>query len=163
MAGPAPHRVRSAREALGLSQAQLAAAARLSRQSIGAIEAGRAVPAVDVALRIAAALQRSVEQLFAAPAAAAPLVTEPTGTLRAEACASERVALAHIADRWLSYPLSGDAARTSADAVTLGEQRRSSPRRRSGAPVLSVTPVRPLQEVQGNLVLMGCALGLGLL
>jgi len=59
------HPVRLRREARGLSQVALAAAAQLTRQSIGALEAGRAVPAVDVALRIAAALGCTVEELFA--------------------------------------------------------------------------------------------------
>jgi len=67
MAQAGPNRVRSTRVALGLSQATLAATTRLSRQSIGAIEAGRATPAVDVALRIAAALDSSVEDLFGVP------------------------------------------------------------------------------------------------
>ncbi|MEY4546733.1 MAG: hypothetical protein RL685_2928 [Pseudomonadota bacterium] len=174
MTGRTPNAVRSAREALGLSQAALAAASQLSRQSIGAIEAGRAMPAVDVALRIAASLQYSVEELFGVSAAASSLSTEAVASQYApqpapESSAAERaveqrgrVALAHIAGRWLSYPLSGDAARTSADALALpapegvGRRARSSPR-------LAVAPVRPLEEVQGNLVLMGCALGLGLL
>src|SRR5687767_7941348 len=86
------HPLRAAREALGLSQAALAAATRLSRQSIGAIESGRAVPAVDVALRIAAALQQSVEALFGVPAAAPVLTTEPV----AAAQSGSRVALAQI-------------------------------------------------------------------
>jgi molybdate-binding protein len=91
------------------------------------------------------------------------------------------VALAHIAGRWLSYPLSGDAARTSADALALPAPEVVGRRARSASvgsrattsvgsraitpasPRLAVAPVRPLEEVQGNLVLMGCALGLGLL
>ncbi len=155
------NRVRAARQALGLSQAALAAATQLSRQSIGAIEAGRALPAVDVALRIAAALQRSVEELFAAPAAATPLVTSRVGG-GASAAWPGRVALAQIGGQWLSYPLSGEAARTSADAVALPVAEQAAQQRRRSS-TLAVTPVRPLAEVQGNLVLMGCALGLGLL
>lgn len=154
--------LRAAREALGLSQAALAAATRLSRQSIGAIEAGRAVPAVDVALRIAAALQQSVEALFGAPAVAPPLATEPV----AAAQLGGRVALAQIGGRWLSYPLAGDAARTSADALVVERapvvvKRRA--RARAVPRAVPVVPVRPLAELQSNLVLMGCALGLGLL
>jgi molybdate-binding protein len=154
------------------------------------------MPAVDVALRIAAALQRSVEELFAGSAAATPLATESVASQYApessalehsvlEHSAAERaaeqrrrVALAHIAGRWLSYPLSGDGARLSADALALpepeavGRRARSAPAgSRAKAPAsprlavarLAVAPMRPLEEVQGNLVLMGCALGLGLL
>ena len=107
-----PSRVRNARLALGMSQAALAAATRLSRQSIGAIEAGRATPAVDVALRIAASLESSVEELFSAPRAEAPLVTEATSS-----SPTERVALAQIAGRWLSYGLDGEATWTAADGL----------------------------------------------
>jgi putative molybdopterin biosynthesis protein len=172
MAAPGPNRVRAAREALSLSQAALAGAARLSRQSISAIEAGRAMPAVDVALRIATALQQSVESLFCVPAAPAPLVTQPVAPARGSAAGgvaqpaqhTGRVALAHIAGRWLSYPLSGEAAYTSADALVLAHAEGGRRRARSAvAATLSVEPVRPLEDVQSNLVLMGCALGLGLL
>ena len=165
MAQAGPNRVRSSRVALGLSQAALAASARLSRQSIGAIEAGRATPAVDVALRIAAALESSVEDLFGLPHVEAPLATEPTSNSQ-----TDRVALAQIAGRWLSYGLDGEAMWTAADGLRIsraearasgdGTGRRAKASRRGSVPV---DPVRPLEEIHHNLVLMGCAVGLGLL
>jgi putative molybdopterin biosynthesis protein len=97
MASRSQNRVRAAREALGMSQVALAAAARLSRQSIGSIESGRATPAVDVALRLAHALERSVEDLFGVSSAATPLLTEPTA-----AVSSGRLAVAEVGGRWLS-------------------------------------------------------------
>ncbi len=61
--------LREARMAAGLSQSALAGAAGISRQAVGAIEAGVHRPSVDAALAIAAAVGRSVEELFApAPA-----------------------------------------------------------------------------------------------
>src|SRR3954465_5813979 len=154
-----PSRVRNARLALGMSQSALAAATRLSRQSIGAIEAGRATPAVDVALRIASALESSVEELFSAPRAQAPLVTEATSR-----SPTERVALAQIAGRWLSYGLDGEATWTAADGL-LSQASDVRAGRKGPAPPgrVRVDPVRPLEEVHHNLVLMGCAVGLGLL
>jgi DNA-binding XRE family transcriptional regulator len=76
MADPA---VRSARLAAGLSQGALAAAAGLSRQAVGAIEAGRHRPSVDAALALARVLDRSVEDLFApgSPGARPVLGTGP--------------------------------------------------------------------------------------
>ncbi|MGH2500168.1 MAG: helix-turn-helix domain-containing protein, partial [Candidatus Limnocylindria bacterium] len=75
---PVLSRVRQARAERGLSQAGLAAAARLSRQSVNAIENGASVPSVEAALRLAAALGRDVDELFALAgperAAAEPLV-----------------------------------------------------------------------------------------
>jgi DNA-binding XRE family transcriptional regulator len=57
--------LREARVAAGLSQAALAGAAGVSRQAVGAIEAGRHRPSIDAALALAAAVGRSVEELFA--------------------------------------------------------------------------------------------------
>jgi DNA-binding XRE family transcriptional regulator len=59
--------LKDARERRGLSQQELAAAAGVSRSQVSAIEHGRHVPAVDAALRLAAAVGQSVEALFAAP------------------------------------------------------------------------------------------------
>lgn len=163
--GRTPSRVRSARVALGMSQAALAAATRLSRQSIGAIESGRAMPAVDVALRIASTLESSVEELFSAPRVEAPLVTEATSS-----SPTERVALAQIAGRWLSYGLDGEAMWTAADGLLAqtgegrgGSEARAGRKARAPRGSVPVDPVRPLEEVHHNLVLMGCAVGIGLL
>src|SRR4051812_40176595 len=60
--------LRDERERAGLSQAELAEAAGVSRQLVSAAESGRSVPAVDAALRLAMALGVSVERLFGAPA-----------------------------------------------------------------------------------------------
>ena len=49
MGGDPSNCVRERREARGVSRIPLAERARLARQSVGAIEAGRAVPSVEVA------------------------------------------------------------------------------------------------------------------
>lgn len=49
-----------------LTQAELAARAGITRRSINAIEAGRMVPSVLLALDIAHALDTTVEELFTA-------------------------------------------------------------------------------------------------
>ena len=150
MSGNEPNRVRAVREACGLSQVELAAAAMLSRQSVGAIEAGRAMPAVDVALRLARALDCRVEDLFAAPASEVRLEAEPATPMQAG-----RVALAHVGGRWVAYPLTGEAMRLAADAIVAG------PCARRGR--VEVELVRPRAEAQDNLVVMGCAAALGVL
>jgi putative transcriptional regulator len=58
------NRVRRARSASGLTQAQLAAAVGVSRQTVNALEAGNYAPSVYLALRIAATLSTTVEELF---------------------------------------------------------------------------------------------------
>ncbi|MDQ2760179.1 MAG: helix-turn-helix domain-containing protein [Actinomycetota bacterium] len=60
--------LRERRLQCGLTQGELAARAGVSRQLVAAVEAGRNTPAVDGALRIAAALGMSAEELFGARA-----------------------------------------------------------------------------------------------
>lgn len=147
MPAPSPNRVRTQREARNLSQVALAERASLSRQSLSAIEAGRATPAVDVALRIARALGCSVETLFSRPEAAT-LSTEVS-----PGAGAGRVAMAHVGGRWVSYPLRGGGTRVSADGVGEHQHGRH----------LDVATLRPPAELRENVVLMGCALGLGLI
>ena len=70
--------VRDQRIRSGLGQSELAAQAGVTRQQLGAIEAGRHSPSVDAALRIARALGLPVETLFA-PADAALGTPVPVG------------------------------------------------------------------------------------
>jgi putative transcriptional regulator len=58
------NRVRAARVASGLTQAELASAVDVTRQTVVAIEAGGYAPSVYLALAVAARLGRSVEELF---------------------------------------------------------------------------------------------------
>src|SRR4051794_22175901 len=73
-----PSRVRAARDRAGLTQADLARRAAVSRALVAAVEGGRHAPAVDAALRLAAALDSTVEALFgpAAPERATPVLDE---------------------------------------------------------------------------------------
>lgn len=65
--------VRRARTALGLTQAELASAVGVTRQTVVAVEAGDYAPSVYLALAIAGQLDATVEQLFATtPAATRP-------------------------------------------------------------------------------------------
>ncbi len=134
------NQVRARREARGLSQQALAQAAGLTRQSIGAIEAGRATPAVDVAIRVARALGCPVEALFTTEDPPLPAASE----LRGEG----RAAMVHIAGRWVAHPLAGDELRVAADAL-IGSGRAEL--------------VRGEAEARENFVMMGCAAALGLL
>lgn len=73
-------RVRRARIALGMSQADLARASGLSRQAIGALEAGRHTPSVSAALAVAAALGEPVEALFGTPPAGGTPILGTSGS-----------------------------------------------------------------------------------
>jgi len=56
--------VRQVRVGSGLTQAQLAEAVGVSRQTVNALEAGNYAPSVYLALRVAAVLATTVEELF---------------------------------------------------------------------------------------------------
>lgn len=143
-----PNCVRDRREARGLSQTALADATGLSRQSVGSIEAGRATPAVDVALRIASALDCRVEDLFGPKTDEQRILTEPSSKH-----AAGRVVLAHIAGRWVSHRLDRGGMRQCADALAT---------KRRGAR-LEVDLTRPSVDIRANVLVMGCASGLALL
>jgi len=56
--------VRAHRDEAGLSQADLAAAVGVTRQTINAIELRKYVPSTLLALRLSAIFERSVNELF---------------------------------------------------------------------------------------------------
>lgn len=144
MTAASPNRVRELREARGLSQMALAVAVSLTRQSVGAIEAGRATPAVDVAIRLGQALGCPVEELFGACASEDII---PDATIGAS---GGRLALGHIAGRWVSYPLSAEGMWISADAI-------------AASPGHGVELLRPGAEARDNLIMMGCIGAMGLI
>jgi len=142
------HPVKDAREQLGISQLELAQAAKLTRQSIGAIEAGRATPSVDVALRLAKILERSVEALFD-PAPAGEVVSAEPG----RPFTPGRLALAHIGGRWVAHSLDREGLRMAADAISTGK----------GTSRVQAELLRAPAEAHENTLIAGCAAGLGLL
>ena len=86
----------------GLTQAELAARAGVSRQLVAAAEAGQNAPAVDAAMRLAGALGARVEELFSAPAPA--VVAALGGRLREGAAVKvgrvgDRLVASELADR----------------------------------------------------------------
>jgi DNA-binding XRE family transcriptional regulator len=93
--------MREARVSAGLSQAAVATAAGISRQSVGAIEAGRHRPSVDAALAIARAVGRSVEDVFGqTPSGCAPVLGRPLsdGSAILAARVGDRVVCAAASD-----------------------------------------------------------------
>lgn len=94
------------RQRRGWSQAQLAEQSAVSRTEISAIETGRVVPSVAVALRLATALGESVETLFGA--------STPTAAARwawpAPVAEDTRMWRATVNDRVIAYPVEPTAA-----------------------------------------------------
>ncbi len=60
--------IRERRQARGLSQADLAAALGVSRQSINSIETGRYIPSLPLAIGVARFFETTVEEIFDADA-----------------------------------------------------------------------------------------------
>jgi putative molybdopterin biosynthesis protein len=87
-------RVETLRKGRGLSQRELAQAAGITRQGVGAIESRRSQPSVAIALALARALGTTVEELF--------------GTDGEQGPPSARVALAEIGGRTVSHALDED-------------------------------------------------------
>jgi putative transcriptional regulator len=59
------NRIRVLRTERGLTQAQLAAALGVTRQTVIAVEQGRYSPSLELAFQIARALGRPIDQVFA--------------------------------------------------------------------------------------------------
>jgi len=130
--------VRAWRQRRGLGQAILAARIGLSRQALAAIEGGRSVPSTAVALRLARALGTSVEVLFQEDLGRVhPVQPVVPGT---------RVALAQVGARWVAARV--DAPGEVADGLGSAD---------------GVEPFRPLEELEGNVLIAGCAPVLGAL
>ena len=93
--------LRRARQRNGLKQAELAVRAGISRQTLSALEAGRAQPSTAIALNLARALGCRVEELF--------WLREEGDVIRtglaSPAGGSRRVLAGRVAGRWVAHPL----------------------------------------------------------
>lgn len=138
---------------LGLTQKELAKTIAVSRQSLNAIETGRSVPSVAIALKLASALCSDVESLFARGESEAleALISGPPQRV------GSRVSLARVRERWIAHPLTGTGLAQGLQAAD-GFVRKS-PRRG----LAQIELARPLADLQGSLFIGGCAPGLGLL
>jgi molybdate-binding protein/DNA-binding XRE family transcriptional regulator len=99
-------RLREKRQALGLSQTQLASMAGITRQAVGAIESNQYSPATSVALQLARALRCRVEDLFSIGARGEIVEGEFLGPMH-RALANTRVQASAVGDRLLIRPLDG--------------------------------------------------------
>lgn len=137
------HRLRELREQQGMTQAELALAAGVSRQLVGAAESGKHLPTVDAALRLAESLGVAVEDVFGRR----PRTTDPV-RLAGTAAAGTPLRVARVGEARVAVPL-GDLGGRGFFAVADG--------------VVSEDGVRvlPGAEVDG-LVVAGCDPALGI-
>jgi putative molybdopterin biosynthesis protein len=148
-------RLRSARQARGFSQLQLASMAGVSRQAVSAVESGISDPSLRVALALASALGMTVEELFGSEDAVVPVAARPVAPLGGTGA---RVTLAPMADGYVAFPLQGATAARSgflpAGGLTTGTDRDQEP---------MSTKVRPIGPPRPTLVAAGCDPALPLL
>ena len=157
MSGRLRNRVREARLRLGLSQQELAARTGVTRQAIGAIEAGTMAPSAAVALRLARALGCRVEDLFwldeEPPEIEAEVVTiDPGETEPAPGPTPVRCALARVGGRWVAHPLRGERAFATELVPADGLARPGSSPRRWRVRLLD----RP-EDLARTVVIAGCS------
>jgi putative molybdopterin biosynthesis protein len=139
-----PTRVRSRREQLKLPQQDLAAVVGVSRQALGAIEAGRSAPSVDIAVRIASALGVSVEALFGEEGSwSVPLD-------RGHLALAGRCVVAMCQGRWIAHALGDREHDVAGDGIATKGGR-------------SIQLLRPPAVARENVLIMGCAPALGIL
>jgi len=132
--------VRSAREAAGLTQTELAQRAGVSRQLVGSLESGRHLPRVDAAIALAHALDVDVVHLFGRLPSPVDVVTGASpedGSV---------VRIGRVGDRVVTA-----AARSGLDGFDVADA------------VIRDGAVDALDESAPGFVVAGCEPGLGLL
>lgn len=100
-------RLRTARLDRRLSQQELADVAGVTRQAVAGVEAGRWDPSLRVALALARALERSVEDLFGELGPLPAVRVEALGPLGGS---GSRVEVAQVGESWVALPLTGPDA-----------------------------------------------------
>jgi molybdate-binding protein/transcriptional regulator with XRE-family HTH domain len=135
--------LKPARQARRWSQEELAARAGVSRAEVSAVETGRSVPSTAVALALARALGRSVEELFrlADPAAEPAWAWQPAAGRR----------------RFWSAEAYGQTLRYPVEATALGALAHD------GVATESAAAVSPGAAPERTLVVAGCDPAVGIL
>ena len=155
--------VRRHRRDLGLSQEALGDRVGVSRHAIMAIEAGRQVPSTTLALRLADTCDCPVKDLFwlePVPELEVRLPPPRPAAAAAPPTPSSRVAVGRVDGRWAAHPLPAHAT-GAADAVLLGGKAGVAP----GSPAeptaavgsARARPVRPMRQLERNVLVAGCA------
>jgi putative molybdopterin biosynthesis protein len=157
--------LRERRVKAGLQQRELAERAGVSRQTLGALEAGESVPATSIALDLARVLGCRVEDIFWLIEDESPLeavlVGRPDQPVPATPGLRRRVALAAVDDRWVAHLLDSESAAAfaaPADGIVTAGGRREGAR-----PSVRVRPLRDGRSLRENLFCAGCDPALALL
>jgi putative molybdopterin biosynthesis protein len=159
---PVENRIRSRRQAAGLSQQELARRCAMTRQAMNAIEAGHYVPGTLVAMRLAQALGCRVEDLFHLTDAPRQLEAEWLGGPSTADVNRTRIQLARVGSRLLARPLTGAGAFTAADGLTISAAREG-PIPPVSKPWVTVDLWVDAELPERTVVVLGCDPALALL
>jgi putative molybdopterin biosynthesis protein len=156
------NRIRSRRQAAGLSQQELARRCGLTRQAVNAIEAGHYVPGTLVALRLAMDLGCRVEDLFRLTDERRRVEAEWLGAPLTGDAGRARVQLARVGEHLFARPLTAATAFTAADGLTIPVER--TPRSKKVAqPWVTIDLWVDAELPDRTVVVLGCDPALALL
>jgi len=155
------NRLRSLRMGKGLSQAELAAKAGITRQAVYAIETNQYLPTTAVALRLAEALDRRVEDLFSLVATGEAIEGDLLGAPLTGSSGSSRVRVkvAKVGDRLVVRPVAelGDALCYAVAADGLIMEPREATRRPSRDRLkVRVRLLRDRSAIESEIAVAGC-------
>jgi len=145
------NRLREKRQALGLSQKQLADLAGITRQAVSAVEANEYSPATSVALHLARALRCRVDDLFSIKSGGEVVEGELMGSLP-DGAGPLRAQLTQIGDRLLVRPLDGVGELMSLRATADGLIIAASPKNKR----VKVKLLKDRETVRRKIVVAGC-------
>jgi putative molybdopterin biosynthesis protein len=143
--------LREKRQALALSQKQLADMAGITRQAVSALESNQYSPATSVALQLARALHCRVEDLFSIKQGGELIEGELLGTLP-QGTRPVRAQVTQIGRRLLVRPLDGIGELASLSATADGLIVESSPDRTR----VKVKLLKEREAVHRKIVVGGC-------
>lgn len=153
---PVANRLADRRNTQGLSQAELAKQAGITRQAVYAIEANQYLPSTQISLQLANALNCAVEDLFSLHGREVVVDAELIGVMSSKGTPM-RVKLSQVGTRMLARPMVdlGDILNfvMPADGVILEDAENSS--RKKNAHV-SVKLLHARDVIEQNLVIAGC-------
>jgi molybdate-binding protein/DNA-binding XRE family transcriptional regulator len=145
------NRLRDKRQALGLSQKQLADLAGITRQAVSAVEANQYSPATSVALHLARALHCRVEDLFSIKTGGEIVDGELIGSLP-DGPGPMRAQVTQIGDRLLVRPLDGFGELMSLTAAADGLIIAASPKSKR----VKVKLLKDRETVRRKIAVAGC-------
>lgn len=145
------NRLREKRQALALSQKQLADLAGITRQAVSALEANQYSPATSVALQLARALRCRVEDLFSIKQGGEIVEGDLLGSMPQHG-GPVRAQVTQIGHRLLVRPLDGLGELASLSAIADGLIVESNPENRR----VKVKLLKDRDAVRRKIVVGGC-------